>query len=87
MISHAAETDKDIGGADTEENNVSSDASVSVLLCDVRTVIHPSILGCFHGTAAHLPSRVRLTMYSKVGCYNPRSRCSPAAPAYKYDDH
>lgn len=27
-------TDTDVGGADTEENNVSSDASVSVLLCD-----------------------------------------------------
>ena len=55
MQQENTETDTDVCGADTEENNVSSDASVSVLLCDVRTVIHPSILGCFH-SMAHLPS-------------------------------
>ena len=59
--------------------------SAATLLCLCYYVmsgplyIHPSLAASTAWPIFLALNSVRLTMYSKVGCYNPRSRCSPAA--------
>ena len=83
MISHAAERQKQTQTLVVLTLRRTMSAATLLCLCyyvmSGPLYIHPSLAASTAWPIFLALNSVRLTMYSKVGCYNPRSRCSPAA--------